>query len=153
MKKKMLVLVIALMLIGVNSFAADGDVIVNGNLTVNGRLILSKFYDSGEQTITSGGTLTLVHNLGIEPTFIQVILKCITAEAGYSVGDKLFINPNITKSGTSNQGIVVVPDATNLNIRFGALATYVFAGLTKNTGTSVNLTNTKWKVIFRAWAF
>jgi len=141
-------------LAGAGSFAADGDVIVNGNLTVNGRLILSKFYESPEQTITSGGILTLAHNFGIEPMFIQVVLICKTAENGYSVGDKLFINPNLSRTSTYAQGVVIVPDATNLNIRFGSgYAGTVFTSLNKSTGAVANLNSTHWNVIFRAWAF
>ncbi len=73
------------------------------------------------------------------------------AEQGYNVGDKLFANPG--REAGYNQGIAVVPDTTNLNIRFGQTGTNVFTGLNKTTGASVNFTNTKWTVIFRAWAF
>ena len=154
MQKKMISLIVGSLVIlaGTGSFAADGDVIVNGNLTVNGRLILSKFYDSGERTITTGGILTLPHNFGIEPMFIQVVLICKTAEAGYNAGDKLFINPNVSRQSTYAQGVVVVPDSINLNIKFGNYTT-VFSSLNKSTGATVNLTNTKWNAIFRAWAF
>ena len=156
MKGKTWILWVGFLLISVNLFAADGDVVVNGNLTVSGNLtapnVLTKYYQSSDQTITSGGSLTLAHRLGVEPIFIQVVLKCITAEAGYSVGDKLFINPNLSKNTTGNQGVVVVPDATNLNIKFGNAAN-VFTGLTKNTGASIGFTDGKWRIIFRALSF
>ncbi len=161
MKGKKWILLFGFLLISVNLFAADGDVVVNGNLTVSGNLtapnVLTKYYQSSEQTIGSGGSLTLAHGLlahglGVEPIFIQVVLKCITAEAGYSVGDKLFINPNLSKNTIGNQGVVIVPDATNLNIRFGNAAS-VFTGLTKNTGASIGFTDGKWRIIFRALSF
>lgn len=175
MKKKILGLVIGFMLIGANLFAADGDLIVNGNVgigttnpteklvvngnvTVSGNLtalnVLAKYYQSPEQTITAAGALTLAHGLGVEPVLIQVVLICKTADAGYSVGDKLFVNPNLTRTSTYGQGVAVVPDATNLNIRFGNQAIYgTFTGLNKTTGAPIALANTKWNVIFRAWAF
>jgi hypothetical protein len=157
MKKRTLCLIAGFMLIGINVFAADGDLVVNGNVTVSGNLtaphVLAKYYESPEQTITSAGALTLAHGLGVEPVLIQVVLICKTAESGYNVGDKLFVNPNLTRSGTANQGAVVVPDTTNLNIRFGAYAGYAFTCLDKNTGVAASVSNTKWKVVFRAWAF
>jgi type 1 fimbria pilin len=155
MKKRVLVLIVGFLFIGVSGYAADGDLIVNGNVTVGGSLtapnVLTKYYQSPEQTITSAGALTLAHGLGVEPVLIQVVLICKTAEQGYNVGDKLFANPG--REAGYNQGIAVVPDTTNLNIRFGQTGTNVFTGLNKTTGASVNFTNTKWNVIFRAWAF
>jgi len=156
MRTKIIGLVIGLLFVSVNLLAADGDVVVNGNLTVvSGTLSapnLPRYYQSPDQTITGGGSLTLAHGLGVEPLFVQVLLKCITAEFGYSVGDKLFINPNLSKNTTGAQGVVIVPDTTNLNIKFGN-GTNVFAGLNKTTGAAVTLTDTKWKVIFRAFVF
>jgi hypothetical protein len=38
MRKRILVLIVGFLFIGINGFAADGDLIVNGNATVNGTL-------------------------------------------------------------------------------------------------------------------
>src|SRR5260221_13327427 len=93
----------------------------NGQSIAGGSGAFTLSYDSGDQTITSGGALTLAHGLGATPKIIQALLHCSTAEAGYTAGDFLFINPDI--QGTQNpsgRGAFVVPDATNLNIRFGS---------------------------------
>ncbi len=54
MKKRILVLVVGFLLIGINGFAADGDLIVNGNATING-------------TLTVQG-IKLTHVTGTNPT-------------------------------------------------------------------------------------
>jgi hypothetical protein len=43
----------------------------------------------------------------------------------------------------ASRGLVIVPDATNLNIRFGSNAN-AFAALNKTTGTAAALTNANW---------
>jgi hypothetical protein len=58
MKKRILVLVIGLLLIGINGYAADGDLIVNGNATVNSNLTV-------QGTIQG---IKLVHVTGTNPT-------------------------------------------------------------------------------------
>jgi hypothetical protein len=44
---------------------------------------------SAPQTITSGGALTLPHGLGAPPTRVTARLRCIAAEAGYSLDDEM----------------------------------------------------------------
>ena len=113
--------------------------------------VFGLFVSSG-QTITSGGALTIAHGIGAMPTLIQARLHCLTAEAGYSAGDDLIINPHQMDVGTAaSRGLVIVPDATNLNIRFGSNAN-AFEALNKGTGTAAALTNANWQLVLRAWA-
>jgi hypothetical protein len=106
---------------------------------------------SADQTITSAGSLTLAHGLGATPEFFQVRIKNLTAELGYSIGDELIVNPHNTNATSgNNQGVSIVPDATNLNIRYGSSGT-TFTILRKDTGAGVNATNTRWSAIFYAW--
>lgn len=106
-------------------------------------------FESSEQTITTGGALTIPHGLGAVPRLVQVRLKCtdVAGEAGYVQNDEVVINPSIS---ASTQGLSIVPDSTNLNIRFSSAAN-VFAVCNKSTGAVTSLTNSKWKTIFRAW--
>ncbi len=112
----------------------------------------TKSYTSTAQTITSGGTLTLAHGLGVVPSLIQIQLKCIDAggEAGYAQNDVAIIGPAINGLG-AGQFLVIVPDATNINVRYPQAATCFEIG-NKGTGTGTNLTNTKWNMIVKAWA-
>jgi hypothetical protein len=112
---------------------------------------LQRFFQSTQQTITSAGALTIAHGLGVQPTLLMLSLKCITAEFGYSVGDEVFINPHHQTTQDFDHGTAVVPDGTNLVIRYGA-ASPVYNILHKTTGVKQSATNSSWKLIARAWS-
>lgn len=120
--------------------------------TSGGSGIFTESYTSSNQTITSAGSLTLAHSLSTEPKLIMVQVECQTAENNYSIGDKLFIpvgGSNLLSN--ANAGASVVPDSTNLNIRYGSETACIDA-LNKTTGARVALTNANWQAIFHAWA-
>ncbi len=106
-------------------------------------------FTSAEQTITAAGALTIAHGLSAKPELVTLTLICKTAESNYSIGDELLQMLGSDMSGV-NHGVSVVPDATDLNIRFGSDAT-TFQVLDKTTGAIANLTNANWKAIFKAW--
>lgn len=110
---------------------------------------ISKF-TSAEQTITAAGSLTIPHGLGTADLMVQARLICKTAEGGYSIGDEVVVNNSINTSANP-QGQSIVPDATNLNIRFGSNAS-TYDILDKTTGAEFNITNANWKLIVKAWA-
>jgi hypothetical protein len=112
--------------------------------------IAARSFSSDPQTITSGGSLTLAHGLSSTPTLVQVWLKCIDAsgEHGYSQNDLVPVNFGTTYTVAS--GVSLVPDATNVNVRFSNSAG-VFILLNKTTGSAATATNTKWNLIVRAW--
>ncbi|WP_221138351.1 hypothetical protein [Rhizobium lentis] len=109
----------------------------------------SKQFDSAQQTITSGGGITVAHGLGAAPKLIQVLLICATADAGYSVGDVIPVAFNGPANNNSSVGATY--DSTNINLRYGTNAN-VFAYLHKSTGASTALNNGSWRMIVRAWA-
>ena len=113
-----------------------------------GALGFSAGFTSSDQTITSGGALTLAHSLGRIPIMINAYLVCQTSEAGYAAGQ---VTP--TQLGgfvTSGTGLAVVPDATNLNVRFANIGT-AFVVPDFSTGALTTLTNANWKVRFYAF--
>lgn len=116
-------------------------------------LPFTESYESGEQAITAGGTLTLAHGLSATPKLYLPYLKCVSAEMGYSVGNEIpaFTGPNGTSSTAIAQGVSIVPDATNLVVRYGAHSN-VFTIIEKDDGNISNLTLSSWKLIVRAWA-
>lgn len=109
----------------------------------------TKSYTSADQTITAGGSLTLAHSLGGAPVLMQAYLVAQNSVLGYTAGD---ITPAYFNeaSTSADRGMSVVPDATNINVRFGAAAN-TFVILRKDTGAGALITNTDWKVRFRAW--
>lgn len=109
---------------------------------------LSGSFTSTQQTLASGGTLTLAHGLGAIPTLISVWIVCITAELGYSIGDRLFVNPSQSQVGGGTTGLSIVPDATNLNIKIGTTGIGI---VDKSTGGNVAITYAKWGLVIAAW--
>lgn len=108
---------------------------------------LSEYYESPGQTITTGGGLTLAHGLTGRPVLIFAELECTTAEFGYSIGDRLAI---ISFDDSGDRGVAIVPDATNIVLRYAAVAT-VFEHINKGTGAGELLTNANWDLVVRAW--
>jgi hypothetical protein len=103
-------------------------------------------YDSGEQVITSGGFLTLVHGLGGMPNHVHLVLRCKTAEHGYAVDDEI----DVQDFENADRGVIVVRRATTIVPLFGT-ATSVFTGKDTATRAGVFLTNANWRLIVRAY--
>jgi hypothetical protein len=129
---------------------------LTGNITAlsidtAGRVTLPKnVFTSANQTITSGGLLTLAHGLGVKPNMFDVFLYCATAEANYSIGDIFCANPLIGADDAAlSRGQAIYSDSTNVYIRFGS-STNVYKILNKTTGNSFDITNANWRLIVRA---
>ncbi len=106
-------------------------------------------YASGNQTITSGGSLTLAHGLGRTPVLIVYKLKCLTAENGYSIGD--VVRMDQACAGGLYGSLTCVPDATNLNVRFTSVNP-ICNIIHYTTGAQPNITNANWAFIVEAYA-
>lgn len=123
----------------------------SGEFEIVPSAVLSKDFVSAEQTITSGGSLTLAHGLPSKPPLIQAVIINKTAELGYSIGDEMVINSSQSNSGgSSNRGTSIVADSTNVNIRYGSALDWL-AIARKDTGASAAITIANWKLIVRAW--
>lgn len=111
----------------------------------------SDSYDSGDQTITAGALLELEHGLVSAPTLIFTLLHCVSSDSGYSAGDYLVV----ATTGHSNSGSLgasVVPDATNINVRFGSgIGSASFYIPRKDNGTLSAIDNANWRFVVRAW--
>ena len=111
-----------------------------------------KPYVSSPQTITSAGTLTFTHGLGVKPSTVTVTLICTSAEAGYAIGDEVpLIGFQSTNSTSASRGFSTwASDTTSVGLVFGSLVTAT-AVLNKTTGVFTNLTNSKWTAIVRIY--
>lgn len=130
----------------------DNDTSIATTAFVNTALsaaVFSKSFASAEQTITTGGALTLAHGMAVVPKIVFLELVCTTADAGYSVGDKLAIG--FTGAVNSNSGVNITYDATNIYARYGSTAAVFIAG-NKGTGSGASLVNTSWRLVVRAYA-
>ena len=110
----------------------------------------SKEYTSPQQTITAAGSLALAHGLPVKPKLIQLSLVCATGELGYTAGDEVFLSGGMATEATANRGVSIVPDTTNVNVRYGSAAT-VFVLPHKTTGVATAATNANWRLVIRAW--
>jgi hypothetical protein len=109
---------------------------------------MAAFYESPQQTITSSGALTLAHGLGRKPVLTKLVLQCTTAEFGFAIGDE--VTEIMQGFNGVARGVQIVPDATNINVKYGTDAN-VFWVIRKDTGATTQLTNANWRFVVRAW--
>lgn len=102
-----------------------GGTITDGTLSMTGGAIsgasqIGEIYISSAQTL-SATKATLAHGLSGTPNQIVLYLECTTANGQYSIGDRVWVSPNMNDndegSGTSNNGFVVAADSTNVYFR------------------------------------
>jgi hypothetical protein len=117
---------------------------------VSGTLLFTQEYESAPQTITSGGLLSLTHGLGREPRLFDFYLVCVTAEDGYSIGDKKDANINSSTSGSSVFNSYSFT-STQIFFRFSN-STDCFVSGNKASGAVGGLTNSNWELVVRAYA-
>lgn len=116
-----------------------------------GQLLFTKEYVSPQQTITSGGTLTLTHGLGAVPKLIRAELVCVTNDGSHLAGEIVELGDGyIPASSLSSIGHEVKKSSTEIKVIFGN-ATTVYLAKTA-AGASESLTNANWRLIVRAWA-
>ncbi len=116
----------------------------------SGSVKLPARFESTPQAIAGAGTLTLAHGLGAAPKFVFAFLKCIGAEANYSVNDEVPIScAGYSLGSTTIRGIQCTYDATNIYVIYANVVS-VFAILNKITGNAAVLTNGNWNLIIRA---
>ena len=111
-----------------------------------------KSFTSSDQSITSGGLLTLAHSLGASPAFVQLELVCQTGELGWTAGNVTPINVSIMSGSASNSGSAVYWDSTNVYIRIGSNSGSSYDIIRKDTGARSGITNTNWKLRVKAFA-
>ena len=108
---------------------------------------LTKCWISAEYTPVVYTPTIVTHNLNINPLKVcsEVLLKCVIAEFGYSVGDY------ISMVG-SNPGYWVGPPAITTFANSIQIATSSqISTIHKSSGTPANLTNANWRYVFRIW--
>lgn len=130
------------------TFNARSDNVIINTDGSNWELFGTRSYDSGDQTITSAGTLVLAHGLSKAPDNYVFYIHCATAEANFAIGDYVLVN--VGANYGTNYGVSVWIDATNINIRFGS-GVSVFSVPNKTTGVGTNLTNGNWRFGVRAY--
>jgi hypothetical protein len=109
----------------------------------------SNYYQSAQQTITNGSTITLTHGLGRRPILYQAVLQCVTTDLNYTAGDEITQPWNSTPS--SNGGVDLVLDngnTTQIKLLVGSGGINIH---NKTTWANATITNANWKLVVRAW--
>lgn len=120
----------------------NGNTTVRGTFTATGGIpgTLTSGTNAVMNPFVASSKTTQAHGLGVTPTFIQTYIECLTAEQGYSIGDRIFQQ----FASNVNFGFIVEFDATNIVIiTQGALD-----AINKTTPAGpVGLTAANWKVV------
>ena len=104
-------------------------------------------FRSAAQTITAAAQRQVAHGLAAKPKKYWLVLRCTTAELGYSVGDEIIYptaGATLSAGAAANAGATLRADATNLTLRFGSLAATL--NVTRaDTGVGANITLGSWE--------
>jgi hypothetical protein len=109
---------------------------------------LTASFVSSEQTITNSADNSVAHGLGRLPTLVQAILRCKTAELGYSVGEEVIL-PDASDSAAGARGYSVYANTTNIG--FVSMNNPIALASRSSLGTYGIITNANWKLVFKAW--
>lgn len=127
----------------VNYMRADGSAVAGGGG------LFTEQYESPAQTIVYDSNYTLSHGLSGTPKLVQAVVKCTSADAGFSVGDELMLNGNLfyTSNSLFSSGVATVATATQIKARINNNITV------NNFSTSARgqLTPANWDLYFRAF--
>lgn len=120
----------------------NGNTTVRGTLTATGGIVGT--LTAGTQCVQNPAVLatktTQAHGLGATPTMVVAYLENITAEQGYSIGDRIQLNYNEASSG-----VTVEWDVTNVNIITAPTNIVVINKTTPAAGVAITLAD--WKIV------
>lgn len=112
-----------------------------------------KYFESAQQLVSNTTSMNISHGLGVMPKGVSVVIVCLTAEFGYSVGDRLEQNIayHLGFSG-SNRNLGVSIRATSSQIMYKSSGLIMGYSASESIPTVVILTPGNWAVVVRAWA-
>lgn len=106
-------------------------------------------FESAETALgAAGSNTTFAHGLGVVPRAVYVILRCKTAELGYSIGDEIAWVANATQTVSGGPNVTIYADATNVGIVTNSNAPVL---VRKDTFANAGITAANWKYVVRAY--
>ncbi len=111
--------------------------------------VFSESFESSEQTITLGSNHSTAHGLTALPTLTQVVLRCKTAELGFSIGDEITVH--YVDGNSAGRGFTVSVDTTNIVVSVAPTNALLVHRKSATIGTNSSLTEANWKIVVRAW--
>ena len=123
--------------------------LANKVATLEGGQVFTKSFKSDKLVIGVGAGGGIPHGLGRQPDLWACYLECVEPEHGYWLGALLNI-ASVAPDNAYQLGVSVVPDAVNLNYKYGTQVG-VFFVLDWITQTTKIITPSKWRLIMKAW--
>lgn len=104
-------------------------------------------FTSADQTPTAGTTKSVAHGLGSAPAHFWAYIRCTSADAGYSVGDRVFVGSATPDSGAA-YGISIGANSTNI---WGKLSGTGLTVADSSAGYAATVIDpAKWKLVLLA---
>lgn len=114
-------------------------------LGIKTALGFSKYYASPEATVAFNGVTPFTHGLGVRPMFVRLHLRCLTAEAGYAVGDEISY---CSMDNYTTYGLTLSMNATQVTVALqGGMRVFH-----KSTTVGTGITAANWRWVVYAWA-
>lgn len=122
--------------------------ITQGQLPTSGSGVMVKTTSSAPYIPAGGELLSRPHGLGFVPTSAKLVLECVVADAGYSVGDKVI--PAGYWNGSAAGSIGCFVDGTNCGTKCATgFWIYIY---NKSTGATATPTANAWKYFYEVTA-
>jgi hypothetical protein len=99
---------------------------------------------SSAYTPTGGETLSAAHGQSVVPYAVQLVLECVSADLGYSVGDR--VTPHGFWNGSATNAISYYADATNVGVK--CPTGFIVYIQSKTSGSGTTPAAGKWKYAF-----
>lgn len=106
-------------------------------------------FTSTDQAIGTSLIGPIAHGLGAMPNRIEFYARCLTAEAGWVVGEVISLASCLmpTAAPATPTGVTIGADNTNIRAR---IANGGLAAVNSSTGTIFTLTPANWRIFFKA---
>ena len=119
--------------------------------SVSSPAALGRMAETSGVVLVTAGAVVWAHGLGGVPRLLEFELVNVTAQHGYTTGQRITIHPGSLDLANS-YGLSVMRDATNVTLRFGASGSggnmhYLHA----TSGAQVTLTGANWTLTERAF--
>jgi hypothetical protein len=88
----------------------------------------------------------VAHGLGGYPDGFRAFLECKTAELGYSVGDRVYMNVAHYVAGVT-LSLATIADGTNIRVRYGNNTLPSIPNKTTTGGGATSITAANWKLV------
>ncbi len=120
--------------------AAEIDEITSGFIT--------GYFESSDITISNSSTGTVSHGLASTPKMVQVLLKCVGANLGYSSGEFVGVSPNSNLFRFSYS----LPNSTDISYTQNSGIESTTQIEQKGVGGQATITPGNWRIVLRAIA-